>query len=57
MPSQFQYVYGVGLHLGLLYLWAIKKNKLYGPSWSHLVVLNSVPLDQESSILTIKHFI
>ena len=57
MPSQFEYVYGVELHLGLLYLWTIKKNKLYGLPWSHLVVLNSVPLDQESSILTIKPFI
>ena len=38
----------VGLHLVLLYLWKIKK-KLYGPSWSHLAVLNSVLLDRESS--------
>ena len=48
MSSQFEYVYDVGLHLVLLYLWTIKK-KLYSPSWSHLPVLNSVSLDREFS--------
>ena len=42
MPSQLDYVYGVGLHLALLHLWTIRKNQTMWP-----LLMDGVQLSQD----------
>ena len=63
MPSWFEYVYGVGMYLVLLYMWTIKKNYMapcygWGSSVSRLQshyeeTVSFLPLSsQEFPVLT-----